>query len=306
MSKSRVIAGLGLGLAAGTALGFYALAPNVPGGPSSSGSATHRELEEQKSAREVAEGKNKASDSVLEGVADTAVRDKLANKSVVLIFTEDASRSDVEATRGLLKKAGAKVTGGLTLTGKALQSSSGDDLKSIAANSLPAGAKLSEKNLAPGMHTGQLLGSALKSGDKAASETDRGVVFGSLKKADYIKYDGEAPKAADAAVIITGGQENDEANGNYATNFVADFSAGVNAAMKNVVLAGSPGSAEKEGALGIVRGKPEYAEGLTTVDDIDSVAGRITAVDALAREIKGRSGHFGAAENAASASVNAE
>lgn len=304
MSKSRVIAGLGLGLAAGTALGFYALAPNVPGGPSSTDSATHRELEEQSAAREVAEGKNKASDSVLEGVADSAVRDKLSGKSVVLIFTDDASRTDVEATRGLLKKAGAKITGGLTLNAKALQAASGDNLKSIAANSLPAGAKLSEKNLSPGMHTGQLLGAALKSGDKAASETDRGVVFGSLKKPEYIKYDGDAPKTADAAVIITGGQSNDAANGNYATNFLADFSAGVNEAMKNVVLAGQPGSAEKDGAIGIARGKSEYTEAFTTVDNIDSVAGRITAVQGLAREIKGRSGHFGAAENASAASVN--
>lgn len=304
MSKSRVIAGLGLGVAAGTALGFYALAPNVPGGPSNTSSATHRELEEQTSAREVAEGKNKASDSVLQGVSESAVRGKLAGKSVVLIFTDDASRSDVEATRGLLKKAGAKVTGGLNLTAKALQASSGDDLKSIAANSLPAGAKLSEKNLAPGMHTGQLLGAALKSGDKEASETDRGVVFGSLKKADYIKYDGEAPKAADAAVIVTGGQSDDAANGNYATSFVADFGAGVNEAMKNVVLAGQPSSAEKDGAIGIARGKSDYADAFTTVDNIDSVAGQITAVQGLAREIQGKAGHFGAAENARAASVN--
>ena len=304
MSKSRVIAGLGLGLAAGTALGFYVLAPNVPGGPSSTGSATHRELEEQTSAREIAEGKNKASDAVLEDVASSAVRGKLDGKSVVLIHTDDAPRSDVEATRRLLRQAGAKLTGSVALTDKAVRSNSGDDIKSIAANSLPAGATLSEKNLTPGMHAGQLLGAALKSGSKAASETDRGVVFGSLKKADYIKYDGEAPKAAEAAVIITGNRADDADNGNYATNFLADFSAGVDQAMKNVVLAGQPQSAEKNGAIGIVRGKAEYADAFSTVDNVDSVAGRITVVQGLAREVKGRSGHFGAAENAAAASAN--
>ena len=81
---------------------------------------------------------------------------------------------------------------------------SGDQLKSIAASSLPAGASLSEDRLDPGYHTGELLGQTL--GD--ASESDRAVVVGALDNAGFFADGAEAISAVegevDAVVVVTG------------------------------------------------------------------------------------------------------
>ena len=189
----------------------------------------------------------------------------------------------------------------IEVTDKALNADSGDTLKSIAANSLPAGAKLSEDNLDPGMHTGQLLGAALGTGDEEASESDRGVALGALSNDDFIAYQGEAPTAADLALVVGGGTADDENNGNYGTKFVADFATGLDSRMKGAVLAAQAGSAEENGAIGQVRSDRAAKEAVSTVDNVDTVAGRIAAIRSLSQQKDGKAGHYGATANASDA-----
>lgn len=203
-SAGKVIAGLSFGIAAGTALGFFALAPNVPGGPVAKDSSAAQQLKDEKAARDKAEGQSAASDKVLGSVSGPAVRNLLRGTSVNLFVLPDADQANTDSLKRLIKMAGGSVNGVIELTDKALSADSGDSLKSIAANSLPAGAKLSEDKLDPGMHTGQLLGAALAAGDKEASETDRGIALGALSNEDLIAYQGEAPKAADLALVVGG------------------------------------------------------------------------------------------------------
>lgn len=304
MSKAKVIAGLGFGIAIGTAFGFYGLTPNVEGGPSGSSAEVQTQLTEVKKQRDEAEGQAKAADNVLTSVADVAVRNRLDGASVAVFVTSDAEPKAVDSVRSLIKDAGGTVTGTAKLTDKMLNPDSGDNLKSIAANSLPSGAKLSEKNLNPGMHTGQVLGAALQDGDKAASESDRAVVLGALTKDGYLQEEGDAPAPADLAVVITGNSSGDAGNGNYSTQFLADFAAGLDSRMGGVVLAGQQGSAEPQGALGMVRVSGEYKEEVSTVDNVDSEAGRITVIRALQQQKDKKAGHYGAAANASAPGID--
>lgn len=296
-SAGKVIAGLGLGIAVGTAFGFYALAPNVEGGPGGSSASVQQELNAEKASREAAEGEVDASNDVLSGVAKDAVSGDLKGQSVVLFVTPDANSETVNSTRKLVQDAGANVTGVVNLTDKILQQDSGDETKSIAANSLPAGAKLSEKNLNPGMHAGELVGAALSTKDEA-SDSDRAVALGSLEQADLISYEGEAPGAADLGLVI-GGEESED----YSTSFLADFVMGLDENFEGAVLAAPHKSAEDSGAVGRVRDNREYTEQVSTVDNVDTEAGRITVVRALKQQAEGEAGHYGAANNAAAATV---
>lgn len=300
-SAGKVIAGLGFGVAVGTALGFFALAPNVPGGPVAKDSSAEQELKSEQTAREKAEGQSTASDKVLGSVAGPAVRDLLRGSSVDIFVLPDADQANVDSLQRLVKMAGGEVHGVIEVTEKALDANNGDTLKSIAANSLPAGAKLSEDKLDPGMHTGQLLGAALGAGEKEASESDRGVALGALSNEDFIAYQGEAPKTADLALVVGGDTADDKDRGNYGTKFVADFAAGLDSRMKGAVLATQAGSAEDDGAVGQVRADRAAKEAVSTVDNVDTVAGRIATVRALSQQKDGKAGHYGAAANASNA-----
>lgn len=298
-SAGKVIAGLGLGVAMGTAFGFYALAPNVEGGPAGEGAASRQELQSERDAREAAEGNITAADAVLSDVSDEAVRDELKGSSVVLFVTPDASAESVKDLRQLIDKAGGEVTGEVALTANMLNADGGDKVKSLAANSLPSGAKLDEDNRSPGMHAGQVLGSALRTGTKEANESDRAVALGAFENGDFISYEGEAPTAADLALVVGGATDED-----YATSFLTEFSLGVDSTMGGAVLVGDSGSADKGTAIAKLRQNKTYAGEVTSVDNIDTVAGRITAVRALAQQADKKAGQYGSGDNAEAPTVD--
>ena len=161
MSKSGTIAGLGFGIALGVLGGVYVLAPNVPGAGGGAGTSA-QELTAAREDADAADRDAQASDDVVAGLAAKAVAGELEGKKVALISFPDADRETVDRLRWLVDKAGAEVAP-LPVTEEMLNPEKGDKLKSVAANSLPAGAQLSEEVLSPGMHTGQLLGAALSS-----------------------------------------------------------------------------------------------------------------------------------------------
>src|SRR5699024_7830736 len=113
-------------------------------------------------APDAADPAAQAADDVVAGLAAKAVAGELEGKKVALIPFPDADDATVKRLSWLVDKAGAEVTP-LPVTEEMLNPEKGDKLKSVAANSLPAGAQLSEEVLSPGMHTGQLLGAALSS-----------------------------------------------------------------------------------------------------------------------------------------------
>ena len=296
-TAGKVIAGLGLGVALGTAVGFYALAPNVEGGAGGGSAKIQEQLDQEKSAREAAEKDIAASNDVLSDVAGDVVKEELQGQSVVLFVAPDANSDTVNSTRELVQDAGASVSGVIKLSEKMLDQNNGDDLKSIAANSLPAGAKLNEENLNPGMHAGELLSAALNT-EKEASDSDRGLALGALEQGGFISFEGEPAGAADLALVIGG--ENSEG---YQGGFLADFSMGLDENFKGAVLADTQKSAEAEGAIGVLRDNGDYAGKVSTVDNVNTEAGRITVVCALKQQSEGEAGHYGAADNAGSATV---
>lgn len=330
MSKSGTIAGLGFGIALGVLGGVYVLAPNVPGAADGAGTSA-QELTAAREDADAADRDAQASDDVVAGLAAKAVAGELEGKKVALIPFPDADDATVKRLSWLVDKAGAEVTP-LPVTEEMLNPEKGDKLKSVAANSLPAGAQLSEEVLSPGMHTGQLLGAALSSklpkiekpaeGDKnrdrgegregarednqgggTASASDRAVVFGALEKNQVLKKPANlGDEGVDLALIVTNkGATADESG--YGAQFIADFAAGVDSQVPGAVLVGESGSGDKKAALGIVRNERAYAEKLSTVDNVQRSAGRITAVRALKEQAGGDAGHYGAATNAKAATV---
>ncbi|RAV31659.1 copper transporter [Corynebacterium heidelbergense] len=321
MSTGRIIAGLGAGIALGTLFGFYALAPNVEGGPGGGSASAQHQLEQERSARQSAEADANTADQIIDAQAQTLLADDLKGRTVALVRMPGAPAQAVDRIAAMVGDAGGEVSARVTLTEEAVNPDKGDELKSLAANSLPAGAKLSEKNLNPGMHTGQILGAALSSGrgpgaGKSASESDRSIVFGALGNQGFVDKADQQVKPADLAIVVTGSgahstagkkegnrEDGSPAGGGYAAQFTADVAAGLDSTMAGTVLAGDAGSAADGGAIAIIRKSPELVKSVSTVDDAQRAAGALTVIKAAKQQLERAAGQYGSGPGATAATV---
>ena len=80
----------------------------------------------------------------------------------------------------------------------------------------------------------------------------------------------------------------------------ARLAAQLDLAAAGAVLAGRSGSADATGAVGVARADPQVVARLSTVDDVQSGAGRVAAVLALHEQLDGRAGSYGTGAGAAS------
>lgn len=204
-----VLAGLGWGIAAGVALGALVLAPSIPGGiapyaPDGDKDAESQEAVDQAKQREDAANELLAQESV------SIVHGALTDVPVTIIRTSSADDADVESVRWLLNAAGASDSGQLILTERFYSQDAADELSTVIANTLPAGAKLSVDNRAPGTHAGESLATVLFTGEAAGSErasaADRSLVLESLQKAGFVDFRGSVVPAG-AVVVVTGSME---------------------------------------------------------------------------------------------------
>lgn len=212
------------------------------------------------------------------------VRDALPGKAVVVFRTPDAVNDDVDAVGRTITAAGGAVSGVVTLTDEFVDANAAEKLLSVVNSPIiPAGRQLSTKSVDQGSQAGDLLGIALLRGrDPVAPPVDdnqRETVLATLRDTGFVTVGNQRIGVADSAVIVTGGALAEDA-GNRGTT-VARFAAGMAPHSLGTVLAGRDGSASGTGAVAVVRSDAGLSGAVTTVDDIDSPAGRITSVLAL-------------------------
>lgn len=292
-----LIGGLGFGIAAGVALGTLVLAPNMPEGSASNAG----ELEAATERADIAEAQAASADSVVADLAAGAVTDTLTDRPVLVFRTADAVEEDVAGVEKLLADAAAVNAGTILLADSFLSADGADQLKSIVANTLPAGAQLSEDRLDPGIHAGEALGSALlldpESGDEQASSEERGLLLRALRDAGLIDYEDGSILPAQVAVVITG---DSGGTSGLEARTLADFVGALDTRGNGAVLAGRIHTAADTGAVGLVRATPD--NGVSTVDSVDRAVGRMATVLAVREQLEGQTGAYGSAESAEAAS----
>ncbi|KQB85678.1 copper transporter [Corynebacterium lowii] len=202
MAKSGlVIAGLGFGIAIGSALGAFVLAP-----------VDHSDEEAVARAEEAAAHSAEeadSSDSVVGNLAPRALSGTLDQRPVLIFATADAA-DRVSSVRHWLNQAGAIDAGQITLEPRFTEQDGADSLKTIVTNTLPAGAQLSENKLDPGTHAGEALGSALMLGPEGtpqATEEERANLLIALRDAGFISYASGTILPAQGIVVLSGDDE---------------------------------------------------------------------------------------------------
>jgi Copper transport outer membrane protein, MctB len=223
------------------------------------------------------------------------VHDALGGKSVVVFRTPDAKDDDVAAASKIVGQAGGTVTGTVSLTQEFVDANSAEKLRTVVNSSvLPAGQQLSSKLVDQGSQAGDLLGIALLVNTNPAippvDDTQRDTVLASLRDTGFITYQpSDHLGAANAALVITGGALPQDA-GNQGVS-VARFSAALAPRGAGTLLAGRDGSATGGAAVAVTRADAAMASAVSTVDDVDTAPGRITAILGLHDLING--GHLG-------------
>jgi copper transport outer membrane protein MctB len=223
------------------------------------------------------------------------VHDALGGKSVVVFRTPDARDDDVAAVAKILGQAGGTVTGTVSLTQEFVDANSAEKLRTVVNSSiLPAGQQLSTKLVDQGSQAGDLLGIALLVNTNPAippvDDAQRDTVLASLRDTGFITYQpSDHLGNANAALVVTGGTLPQDA-GNQGVS-VARFSAALAPHGAGTLLAGRDGSATGGAAVAVTRADTGMVSAISTVDDLDTAPGRITAILGLHDLVNG--GHVG-------------
>src|SRR6201997_1092468 len=228
-------------------------------------------------------------------LAGRMVHDALGGKSLVVFRTPDAKDDDVAAVSKFIGQAGGTVTGTVSLTQEFVDANSAEKLRTVVNSSiLPAGQQLSTKLVDQGSQAGDLLGIALLINANPdvppVDDPQRDTVLASLRDTGFIAYQpSDHIGAANAALIVTGGVLPQDAGNQGAS--VARFSAAMAPHGTGVLLAGREGAATGGAAVAVTRADAGISSTISTVDDLDTAPGRITAVLGLHDLING--GHVG-------------
>ncbi len=215
---------------------------------------------------------------------------KLAEQDVALVTAPGVNEETLSALVDQIVAAGGAVTGRYTLTDdmvspdqKALVDTLGSQLLTQQGKTIALDATTYDR-------IGELLGVAIATAtpDGAPPTGQQSRITESLVGAHLLDFEGAVTQRAPLVLLVLGGEP--AAEGGDA--ILAGLAAGLSRAARGVVVAGTVADGG-DGQIGRLRADPAAAD-IATVDGIDTVAGQVTTVLALARALETNGGAFGA------------
>ncbi|TDV36632.1 copper transporter [Actinophytocola oryzae] len=301
------IAALFLALAVGVVLGSTTLSRSMLSGLSSDNDDLVRQVHELQSEKNGQAARLADADRFATSVGPLAVQGQLSQRTVVLVTTSDTRPADRDALRTLVEGAGGTVTGELQLTEQFADPRKADQLRDIVVRLLPAGVQLPTAS-DPGTLAGGLVGPLLlinkANNAPQASPEETAAALAGLTEGGFVKAS-QGIRPAQLAIVLTGGAEAGDGAGDRAAT-IARFATQVDRSGAGTVLAGTSGSADGTGAVGVVRADTAATSILSTVDNAQTAAGRVVTVLALREQLEGRTGRYGDAGNAERPSPGAQ
>lgn len=280
-----------LALALGLVLGSTTLADRVVQGLRSDQTELTEQTEILAAERDRVQHELDSLESVATVHADKILAGELHDQPVIVVAAPGAAPDVVSSVRDTLAYAGAPIRGTVNLTEAFTDVGEAERLRGLVTNSLPAGIELNTGATDQGSMTGDLLGAAFLHApgeEQRGSDEERGVIIDVLTHGGFVTVDGDLAPAV-AAVVVSG--ESPGSDGNDGA-FVARFAAGL-AHHGAVVAAGGAESAEGNNPLAVIRAENSLSGAVSTVDNAETVAGRLTVALALAERLAGEAAHYG-------------
>lgn len=298
-SRNRItlVAVFVLALAAGMVIATLGLPDRIASAVTADREGEAAQVRQLTAERDALAAAQRAADDFATGIAPGVVRGTLTDVPVTLV-SAGGDPADTAAVAELVTAAGGTVSGQVRLTDAVADPARAEQLRALAARLLPAGAQLPASSDA-GTLAGGLLGAALltpATGQPPDPGQAEAVVAG-LAAAGFAEQPTTPPAPGRLAVVVTGdaAQGVDAAESATAT---ARLAAELDRRAGGAVLAGWTGSAGPQGAVGVARGDDAVARELSTVDGVQSGAGRVATVLALAEQNAGGAGRYGSGPGA--------
>jgi outer membrane murein-binding lipoprotein Lpp len=289
-----------LALAVGVVLGSTALSGSLLSGLSDEKGKLASQVSDLQAQRNALDARVADADAFAGSVGPKIVAGTLEGRSVVVITTDDASPADRDALEDLIRRSGATVAGELQLTSAFTDPDRAEQLRALVTRLQPAGSNFPTAG-DPGALAGALVGSVLLLDKQTArpqsSQDELAAAIAGLTDGGFVKA-GPNLAPGQLALVLTGGQATGDGAGDRAAA-LAHFATQLDRSGAGTVLAGEPASAQDAtGAISFVRADTSATSILSTVDDVDTAAGRIATVLALAEQLDGGAGRYGTAGNA--------
>jgi Copper transport outer membrane protein, MctB len=292
------IAAVFLALAVGVVVGSAGVSDRLLSAVSNEADDLAGQAQTLRAERDALAAGQRASDEFAQRVGPAAVRGLLQGRTVTLV-TSGADPADREAVLALLEQAGATAGGEVALTPAVGDPARGDQLRELTAQLLPTGAQLPAASDTGSLVGGLLGGIVLAAGQQpgqAITAQQADAVLAGLAAAGFVTP-GPRPQPGNAVLVLTGGAL-PGIDGADAAAVLARLATQLDRAGGGAVLAGRSGSAEATGAVGVARADPDIVQRVSTVDDVHTGAGRVSAVLALREQLDGRAGSYGTAATA--------
>lgn len=293
-----------LALAIGVVLGSTTLSNSLLTGLTGQREQLGRQVADLQDQRNALNAELAGADRFATGIGPLAVRNALTGRTVALISAAGADQADHDALTTLLGAAGARVTADVHLTDAFSDPNRADQLRDLVTRMIPPGGQLPVAS-DPGTLAGGLFGDLLllnkSTGSAQATPDAIAAALSGLASGGFITPipQGRQEQPAQLAIVLTGGHQPSDGAGDRAA-MLARFATQVQRSGAGAVLAGGAGSADGTGVIGVVRADSAADSVLSTVDDVDTAAGRIVTVLALQQQLDGKAGAYGTAGNARS------
>ncbi|MEZ5154409.1 copper transporter [Rhodococcus zopfii] len=300
------IAAIFLALAVGIVLGSGVLSSSLVSGLRDDKARMRDDLQAEQDRNSVLTERLNAADGFDAAVAGRVVRDTLTERTVLMVAGPDADPADLDAVVATVEAAGATVTGRVSLTESFVDAAGADLLRTTVTNVVPAGVQLQTGAVDQGSLAGDLLGAVLLvdpgTGQPRSTPEERTLALTTLRSGGFVSFEDGTVEPAQAAIVVTGDGGGEEGSGNRGA-LLARFAATFDTRGAGTVLAGRPGAATGNGPVAVVRADTALSAGLSTVDNLDREAGRITTVLALQEQLAGGAGRYGTGPGAGAVTV---
>jgi len=238
----------------------------------------------------------KYQDSFADAISPELVSGRLTERKVAIVTLPGASGADTKAITTLVEAADGTVTGTIAVQSKFFDPTQAQFVDGVTTQSSGAvsTADLAVPTTATGYErAGYVLARALVSkGNGAGQDATAQTILAAFKDAGLVKAPDKLERAS-LVVVIAGPAPAPADLDSIDPTAAVGLLLGLDASCEGTVVAGPPEAAADNGTIALIRADDNAKKVISTVDQAELPAGRLSAIFALVEQIDGKTGHYG-------------
>ncbi len=232
---------------------------------------------------------------VVDGVAPQVVEGQLKGESIVFIEAPGADDQVRAKTADIVSKAGARISGYITLQDKYLDQNQLSTLSELTDQLKPASVDFSS-DASPYDRTAAELASVLVTRQASSigpEDPAAGQVLAGFKTAGFLNYSGQPATRATLAIVIAPAAASKDKNAGAENKALVALPLALSGYANGTVAIGNADAASDGGMIKAIRDQGKAEGHVSTVDTADASTGRLTTVFALNFAKQGKTGDYG-------------